>query len=298
MNKSDDTIWGKELPSLESGRTQVVNVSSVRKVSLFRYPGGKTWFVPTARRWLDHLGDIETFVEPFVGGGIVALSMLYEGRAQRIVLNELDEDVSAVWKTSLNEDHEWLAEQILEFSCTRESVAALLATEPVSIKARAFHTIVRNRTNRGGILNKGAGAIKAGENGKGIASRWYPETLVKRLIDIYEHRSGISFHQGDAFPVIERFNDAKRAALFIDPPYTASGKKAGSRLYRHNELDHERLFNLIGQSKTPSLMTYDDDVGIRELASKNHLEVGLVPMQSTHLKKMNELVIGRDLTWL
>jgi hypothetical protein len=45
-------------------------------------------------------------------------------------------------------------------------------------------------------------------------------------------------------------------------------------------------------------MTYDDDVGIRELASKNHLEVGLVPMQSTHLKKMNELVIGRDLTWL
>lgn len=29
-----------------------VNVASVLQRSLFRYPGGKTWFVPTFRRWI------------------------------------------------------------------------------------------------------------------------------------------------------------------------------------------------------------------------------------------------------
>ena len=29
-----------------------VNVASVPQRSLFRYPGGKTWFVPTFREWM------------------------------------------------------------------------------------------------------------------------------------------------------------------------------------------------------------------------------------------------------
>jgi len=41
---------------------------------------------------------------------------------------------------------------------------------------------VKNRVNRGGILAPGAGMIKQGEKGKGLKSRWYPETLKRRIL--------------------------------------------------------------------------------------------------------------------
>ncbi|MDQ5908308.1 MAG: adenine methylase, partial [Pseudomonadota bacterium] len=56
-----------------------VNVASVPQRSPFRYPGGKTWFVPTFRKWiqsLDYKPDL--LVEPFTGGGIISLTALFE----------------------------------------------------------------------------------------------------------------------------------------------------------------------------------------------------------------------------
>ena len=37
--------------------------------------------------------------------------------------------------------------------------------------------------------------------------------------------------------------------FFIDPPYTAGGKRAGARLYAHNELDHALLFDITKQTR-------------------------------------------------
>jgi len=56
-------------------------------------------------------------------------------------------------------------------------VDAALAKEADTTRDLAFQTILRNRVNRGGILVDGAGRVKHGENGKGLTSRWYPETL-------------------------------------------------------------------------------------------------------------------------
>ncbi|MCC8991732.1 MAG: hypothetical protein LM514_03955, partial [Streptococcus sp.] len=38
-----------------SANTKPVNVASVPQRSPFRYPGGKTWFVPTFRKWIQSL---------------------------------------------------------------------------------------------------------------------------------------------------------------------------------------------------------------------------------------------------
>ncbi len=61
--------------------TSVVNVASVPHRSLFRYPGGKTWLVPHIRRWLVSLPQKPAeFVEPFAGGGIVGLSVVFDSK--------------------------------------------------------------------------------------------------------------------------------------------------------------------------------------------------------------------------
>ncbi len=86
---------------------RVVNVASVPQRSPFRYPGGKTWLVPQIRSWLNSQPKRPSlFVEPFVGGGIVGLTVAFEGLADRVLMVELDEQVASVWKALLGGDAE------------------------------------------------------------------------------------------------------------------------------------------------------------------------------------------------
>ena len=288
----------------------IVNVASVPKLSPFRYPGGKTWFVPYIRQWLfpptrqkHNLAPIypEHFIEPFLGGGIISLTVASENLIPSITTVELDEDVAAVWQAILNvENAEWLAHKIFTYTMTRENVEVLLNEVPITLRERAFQTIVKNRVNRGGILTRGAGLLRAGENGKGILSRWYPATLARRIRHIVSIRDDISFILGDGLEVLAKHIDNPNAVFFIDPPYTAgkNGKRAGQRLYKHNEINHEQLFDLASHIQGDFLMTYDNAEEVQALAIQYGFDMRLVPMKNTHHKKVTELLIGRNLDWV
>jgi DNA adenine methylase len=275
----------------------IVNVASVRQLSPFRYPGGKTWLVPRIRLWLQT--QPSEFVEPFAGGGIISLSIAAEGLAKHITMVELDDQVAAVWKSILTDnDWEWLNQRILNFDLNLESLQTELRRTPRSVREKAFQTILKNRTYRGGILAVGSASLKYGENGKGIKSRWYAETLQRRISEIAELRSRITFIEGDGIQVIKEYTNRTDAAFFIDPPYTAAGKKAGKRLYNCSELNHEELFALMSIVKGDFLMTYDDAEGMRELADKHGFDIELIAMKNTHHAAMTELLIGRNLNWI
>jgi len=278
---------------------RVVNVASIPQRSPFRYPGGKTWLVPTIRQWLASLRCRPAcMVEPFAGGGIVSLTAVSENLTARAIMVEIDEEVAAVWKTILNGGAKWLARQILLFELTPENARRILESTVSSEKEKAFNTILKNRISHGGILAKGAGFIKNGESGRGINSRWYPKTLSNRIETINHLRDRITFIEGDGIKIIEEYKDDSNCVFFIDPPYTAGGKKAGTRLYKHSELDHEKLFAAVVKIKGDFLMTYDDAVEIRGLAKKHGFPVQTVPMRNTHNTVMHELLIARNFNWL
>jgi DNA adenine methylase len=289
---------------------RVVNVASVPQRSPFRYAGGKTWLVPRVRRWIaQHMQrrsglqpvTIPEFIEPFAGGGIISLTVAAERLAEHVTMVELDEDVGAVWQTILDLDSsEWLAQRILTFDLNYHNVQNLLNAFPTSMQERAFVTIVKNRTLHGGILAPGAGLIKRGENDKGITSRWYPETLARRIRDIAKMRDRISFIQGDGFAILEANANHNDAVFFIDPPYTVKGKgkRAGKRLYRYNEVDHDRLFALAETLRGDCLLTYDVADEVRDLAIRHHLNYQPVAMKNTHHATMDEYLIGPNLSWL
>lgn len=280
----------------------IVNVASVPMRSPFRYPGGKTWLVPRVRAWLASMPRMALFLEPFAGGGIVSLTVAAEDLADRVLMVELDADVAAVWQCIL-EDPEggaWLSDRILEWEMTSANVDAVLGQAPTTIRERAFATILKNRVNRGGILAPGAGRIKEGEGGKGLSSRWYPETLAGRIHGIVALRHRIEIVQGDGPEVMARHPERADVACFIDPPYTAgaTGKRAGKRLYAHADLDHEALFASAAQMAGPVLLTYDHDPEVCTLAAQHGLDYRPVPMKSTHHIEMTELLISRDLRWV
>lgn len=279
----------------------VVNVASVPQRSPFRYPGGKTWLVPRLRQWLASLpAPPDRFIEPFCGGAIAGLTVAFEMRAGKVILVERDEQIASVWDTIINQDGgaEWLANEIVSFEITQASVENLLAKSPQSKREMALQTLVQNRTSHGGILAPGAGMIKHGENGKGLRSRWYPETLKNRILAIASVRDRIIFRHGDAFEAIRQRADDARSVFFLDPPYTASTKRAGARLYKYHQIDHRELFRLSASLTGDFLMTYDNAEEVRSLADEQGFETRLVAMSNTHHATLKELLIGRDLCWL
>lgn len=276
-----------------------VNVASVPQRSPFRYPGGKTWFVPTFRRWIASLKNKpHILVEPFAGGGIISLTALFENLVEKAVMVELDDEVAAVWETIIGGDAEWLADRILTFKITREAVEEELRKTAVTRREKAFQTILKNRTLHGGILAEGSRFIKYGENGKGISSRWYPKTLAQRLVNLNHIVSRLDFRHDDGLKVMMEFADREDTIYFIDPPYTAGGKRAGKRLYKHHQIDHERLFAISASLRGDFLMTYDEAEEVKEMARRCGFQMCLIPMKNTHHAIMRELIIGRDLSWL
>ena len=274
------------------------NVASVPQRSPFRYPGGKTWLVPRFRQWVKNFPQKpRILIEAFAGGGVLGLTAAFENLAEKVLMVELDEQVAAVWETIFSKDANWLIERICTFEMSVDSVKKLLSEKPLQKRDKAFQTILKNRTAHGGILADGAGIIKNGENGKGIHSRWYPATIAKRISAIDSVASKIEFAQADAFDILEKYKNDKNAVFFIDPPYTAGGKRAGSRLYNHYQIDHHRLFALCQRLKGDFLMTYDNADEVRILAQKHGFETKAIPMKNTHHAELNELLIGKNLTW-
>jgi DNA adenine methylase len=279
----------------EASMGAIVNVASVPQRSPFRYPGGKSWLIPLVREWLDSMERVpRMLVEPFCGGASISLMAAFEQRADRCRMVELDEAVAGVWRTILGGQGAQLAEMIVNFQFTEAAVRGWLNASPDSELERAFQTVLRNRVSRGGILAPGAGLVKTGEGGKGMASRWYPETLAKRILAIEQHREKLDFREGDGLEDIRSMGEDRDVVLFVDPPYPLAGR----RLYSMGALDHEHLFQLLSNCKAPFLATYDDNAKIEDLARFYGFDCNKVPMKSTHHAKKMELIVSRSLDWM
>ena len=287
------------------------NVASVPQRSPLRYPGGKTWLAPHLRAWLGSVDPAPTvLLEPFAGGAISSLTAVMEGLVARCLLAELDEDVAAFWQAALHHNDKLVA-RIRDFDLTRHSVERLAVETRADedVVARGFRTLVLNRTRRGGILAEGAALNRAGENGRGVASRWYPDTIIARLKALAEYAGRIEFRHTDGLRLLEETLASGlessggesaggkpagrnlRMAVFVDPPYTAGGKRAGRRLYNHNVVDHPRLFAALAEGGADFLMTYDDAPEIRELIGQYGFHAVRIPMKNTHHAQVWELAI-------
>ena len=268
------------------------NVAAVPQRSPLRYPGGKTWLVPHIRHWLAE--RCRLLVEPFAGGAIVSLTAVMEDLAQRALMIDLDRDVAAFWRAALMQGDE-LARRVHDFDPTRANIEILQRRVPEDVLDHGFRTLVLNRTRRGGVLAPGAALTRRGENGNGVASRWYPTTLADRLRQIVSHSDRLTFCEGDGVAILELTAGIEGSRLFVDPPYTAAGgKRAGARLYAHNAVGHRRIFETLAGSGADFLMTYDCSEEILDLIDEHEFHAVTVEMKNTHHARISELVITRD----
>lgn len=284
-------------PEFAVSTIPAADVAAVPQRSPLRYPGGKTWLVPHVREWLKRGEPTAVLVEPFAGGGVVSLTAVMERLADRAIMVDLDRDVAAFWRAALRRPDELIA-HVRSFRPERGAVEQLSKAQPIQDDLKhGFRTLVLNRTRRGGVLAPGAALIRNGENSNGLASRWYPDTLEKRIRDIaIEARADrLRFFEADGMRMMEDRAADTGTRFFVDPPYTgAGGKRAGFRLYAHNEVDHARIFRVLAESRADFLMTYDHSPEAVALVRKHGFHAVVVKMKNSHHARIPELIIARD----
>lgn len=149
--------------------------------SPLRYPGGKgkisTFFVELFEK-NNLIGG--TYIEPYVGGGSVALYLLMNNLVKKIIINDKDRSLFAFWHSILHEP-EALCKIIEDTPVSMETWyqqrEVQLNKENEDLLTLGFSTFFLNRTNRSGIIK---GGVIGGKNQTGnflIDARYNKKTL-------------------------------------------------------------------------------------------------------------------------
>ncbi len=243
----------------------------MERYSPLRYPGGKAKVAPFLKSYVEHnnlRGGV--YVEPYVGGGAVALSLLLDGFVREIHINDKDRSIYAFWYSVLNQNTElchliertpvnmevWYVQREVQ---RRKHDADLLEL--------GFSTFFLNRTNRSGILS---GGVIGGLNQAGtykIDARYNKQDLIARIKAIGNVADKIHLYNSDAIELLSELSTTltpNDTLLYLDPPYFVKGQ--GLYLNHYSKSDHSIIAHYIANLNTFHwLISYDKVPFIEEL---------------------------------
>lgn len=238
--------------------------------SPLRYPGGKNKTYQYVK-YLVKSNDIDTYIEPFCGGAAVALKLLFNNDVKKIMLNDFDRSIYAMWYSILHNTEAFI-KKVKEAEFTIEEwdkqQAIQKKKENADLLTLGFSTFYLNRTNRSGIIQ--AGPI-GGRNQTGnykMNCRYNIEVLVNKIELIANNRNKIRLYNLDAIEFIKNnIRRTKRSLTFFDPPYFVKGKQLYTNFYEY--IDHLELRDTIDKymSNHKWILTYDFHDKIKNMYS-------------------------------
>ncbi len=241
--------------------------------SPLRYPGGKGKLIPYIKQLIQENSLLDcTYVEPYAGGASVALSLLLDGYASEIIINDIDHSIFAFWHSVLNETEE-LCELIQKTPVTlkvwKRQKKKQQSGAGGSLLELGFSTFFLNRTNHSGILRAGViGGYKQEGKWK-IDARYNKENLIDRIKRISRYKNQIRLYNSDASVLMNSLRNTlpKNTLFYFDPPYYVKGKEL--YLNHYSEMDHKKISDDIKKIITQKwLLTYDNVEPIKKLYSR------------------------------
>jgi len=242
--------------------------------SPLRYPGGKTRLADFLCKAVEKNffeNEKIVLVEPYAGGAGASLKLLFSGKVDRIIINDLDKAIFAFWKIAVT-DTDFLINKIKKVNVNIEEwkkQKKIYNNPSSSINELAFATLFLNRTNRSGIIEGGpiGGMKQAGF--WNVQARFTKNTIISRLEKIKEFKNKISVRNLDGITLLKQLEKNKcknRYFIFLDPPYYQKGKSL--YLNHYIDKDHKKLLKLLEKSSLKWVMTYDDVSYIQNLYNK------------------------------
>lgn len=268
--------------------------------SPLRYPGGKGRVADYFKKiFQDNLLYDGTYIEPYAGGASVALSLLFNEYASKIIINDKDIALYSFWFSILNYTDEFLKKMIdTKVNLDNWEIQKKIHNEKNnhSLFDVGFSTFFLNRTNRSGILKAGIIGGKAQSGQWKMDARFNKVNLTKRIEKIAMYKEKISVYNLDAIDLINNLKsslDAK-SLFYFDPPYYVKGKDLYMNYYSHD--DHEQVANAIASiNKQKWVVSYDDVQPIQD----NYINFRQKKFQldysaGNNNKKGNEVMIFSD----
>lgn len=235
-------------------------------LSPLRYPGSKRRLAEYIKQAL-HKNTFtpQLYIEPFVGGASVALQLLKDGLANKVILMDLDPWVASFWQV-LFYDTNWFLEKIEKTQVSLELWNELKSGNHQTKREMAWACFYLNRTSFSGILEEHVGPLGGREQKSDykIDCRFPKTALIQRIQDIATYKEKIygvwncSWREG-----IERIREEQNKNLlpttglffYFDPPFF---EKADA-LYRFyfQDADHLALRDFLLQLEDKWILSYD-----------------------------------------
>lgn len=241
--------------------------------SPLRYPGGKGKVADYFKQiFKENFLYDGVYVEPYAGGASVALSLLFNEYASKIIINDIDRSIFSFWHSVLNNTEE-LCKLIFDTPVTVDNWEIQKHVQKdkqqQGLLEVGFSTFYLNRTNRSGIINAGiiGGRQQTGE--WKIDARYNKKDLISRIERIAQYKDRIELHNSDAVELVKSLRKSlqQKSLFYFDPPYYVKGKDLYLNYYQDN--DHQNIADEISKvSNQKWIITYDDVSQIRSLYSK------------------------------
>lgn len=238
--------------------------------SPLRYPGGKTKLYDIVRDIINKNNLHNTYIEPFAGGAGLALKLLFKNDVKKIIINDSDLAIYALWYSVLNHTDQ-LCDFVktVEFSVKkwRDMQRIYYNKEEYDLLTIGKATLFLNRVNVSGVLKGGLiGGINQ-EGNYGMDARFNRVSLVEKIREIGEKRDRILVYGLDVFDFLDSdiFKRQSNGLVNFDPPYVGKG----GQLYLNyfTEADHTRLKKRIIKIRKKWIVTYDNCEFIEKLYS-------------------------------
>lgn len=239
--------------------------------SPLRYPGGKNKLSAFIAKICVDNNINGTYVEPYAGGAAVALSLLFDGFINRIIINDKDRSIYAFWYSVLNYTDE-LCNLISNIAITldewRRQKDIQNNKETANLLELGFSTFFLNRTNRSGIIKAGViGGL--GQTGNYLMDcRFNKDDLIKRIRKIASQSDNITLYNVDAIELIDTiqrdFVNDNNIIFYFDPPYYY---KANSLYMNHYKEENHRTVSekIKGIQNIRWVVSYDNVPEIQSL---------------------------------
>lgn len=269
-------------------------------LSPLRYPGGKQILSRVLAQLICSNGvEGGTYAEPYAGGAGAALALLFSERVNKLLLNDADPCIFALWNSVFERTDEFIrliVDTPLNVDEWRKQKSIYSSPQDRSLLEVGFATFYLNRTNRSGIISN-AGPI-GGLDQKGpwkIDARYNRLELPKRIERIALYRKRISFQNLDAIAFINGIKLVKNLFIYLDPPYFAKGKE----LYLNHYVseDHRNLASFMRSCREIHwVMSYDRAEDIERLYKPfRQISFALSYSASVRREGHEVLILGKGL---
>jgi len=263
--------------------------------SPLRYPGGKNKLSAFIAKICIEKNINGLYVEPYAGGASIALFLLFEGFVNKVIINDKDRSIYALWYCVLNKTEE-LCDLIDKTEITVENWFKLKKVqdfkEKVGLLELGFSTLFLNRTNHSGIINGGPIGGYEQKNEFKIDCRFNKEEIKQRIRKIASRKKDIKLYKKDALVLIEQiaeFTDKQNTILYFDPPYY---HKASTLYMNHYSDENHRMVSdkiksIIG---IKWIVSYDNVPEIKKLYHKYESKEYSFNHTAYKIRKGNEIL--------